>query len=85
MMNNEILESIFCNTRDDFFATKALERVITNEIDELIEPFKELSPVQYEELKDLLFSSALSGEKQGFILGFKYAVHLLVNNGAVEI
>lgn len=48
-------------------------------LNKLIEPYKEqFSDKQLEEIKDLMYGTALIAEQEGFQLGITYAVKLLV-------
>ena len=77
-MKNTMLETIYENTRMNFPLTKIIEATITEEIDNILKQQKPaVSSQDLEELRNLLFEVSDISEKQGFVLGFRYAVALL--------
>lgn len=77
-MRSTMLESIYNNTRMDFPLTKIIEASITEEIDNILKQQKSaMSSQELEELRNLLFEVSDMSEKQGFVLGFRYAMALL--------
>lgn len=75
----ELLKKIFNNViSQEEDAIKILKHV-DEEIDKLIEPYKEqFSDEQLEEIKDLMYGTALIAEQEGFQLGIFYAIKLLL-------
>ena len=77
---NTIILHIFDSVRMEYPLTKAVEKKINDEIKSILESQKEkLLPEDYEQIRSLLFESGLVGEQQGFLLGFRFAVDLLLN------
>ncbi|MBQ2800255.1 MAG: hypothetical protein IJF03_02570 [Lachnospiraceae bacterium] len=77
-MKNAMLENIYENARMNFPLTKIVEATITEEIDNILKQQKPaMSSQDLEELRNLLFEVSDISEKQGFVLGFRYAVALL--------
>ncbi len=77
-MKNAMLETIYENARMNFPLTKIIEATITEEIDNILKQQKPaMSSQDLEELRNLLFEVSDISEKQGFVLGFRYAVALL--------
>jgi hypothetical protein len=77
-MKNTMPETIYENTRMNFPLTKIIEATITEEIDNILKQQKPaVSSQDLEELRNLLFEVSDISEKQGFVLGFRYAVALL--------
>lgn len=77
-MKNAMLETIYENARMNFPLTKIIEATITEEIDNILKQQKlAMSSQDLEELRNLLFEVSDISEKQGFVLGFRYAVALL--------
>ena len=77
-MKNTMLESLYENTRMNFPLTKIIEATITEEINNILKQQKPaMSSQDLEELRNLLFEVSDISEKQGFVLGFRYAVALL--------
>lgn len=77
-MKNAMLENIYENARMNFPLTKIIEATITEEIDNILKQQKPaMSSQDLEELLNLLFEVSDISEKQGFVLGFRYAVALM--------
>lgn len=56
-----------------------MEKRITKEVDAICKPYKgKLSADELEELQDILFEIALSGEQEGFQLGVLSLMKLLI-------
>lgn len=57
----------------------SMEKRITKEVDAICKPYKgKLSADELEELQDILFEIALSGEQEGFQLGVLSLIKLLI-------
>ncbi len=72
----EIFDSIIVNSHYDDKADKVIQEEITS----LLKPFEQtIDDREYEKLRDTLFSISLTAEKEGFNMGFRFALSLLKN------
>ncbi|MFP3152910.1 hypothetical protein LQZ18_00465 [Lachnospiraceae bacterium ZAX-1] len=81
----KLIYSIFDNAKADIPQIEVAEGNITKEIESLLKPLKgRLTVEQYEEIRSPLFEAGLTAEREGFALGFGYAVHLLLGSIGVD-
>lgn len=70
----KIYQNVICYEKD----TIARNKMVDEEINSIIEPYKEqLCEEQLEELKNLLASIALTAEQTGFETGVQFVIKLL--------
>lgn len=75
---NKLLLKIFQNVICYERTTMERNKIVDEEINLLIEPYKEkLCTEQIEELKNLLSSIALTAEQTGFEIGAQFVIKLL--------
>lgn len=76
---NDLLLKIYENVIRYEKEAISMEKRITKEVDAICKPYKDkLSADALEELQDILFEIALSGEQEGFQLGVICLTRLLV-------
>lgn len=73
---NEIFDSVVVNGKFDDMADKVIQKEITC----LLKPYeKTLGKIEYEELRDLLYSISLTAKKEGFSIGFNLVLAMMKN------
>ena len=73
---NEIFDSVVVNSKFDDMADKVIQKEITS----LLKPYeKTLSNIEYEKLRDILYSISLTAKKEGFCIGFDLAIAMMKN------
>lgn len=74
---NKILEELYnlAVSRNDY---EKIDQILTDEINRRLKPYKEsLSPSEYEQIRDMLFSISHISKKHSFEVGFIYAVNII--------
>lgn len=76
------IKEIFKELKDKIPGREKTENSITAEINTIMGSSKEnkLSEEEYEKIRDNMFSVANYAEECGFVLGFQYAVRLLMES-----
>ena len=75
---NNILYEIFDTLNCSICGMEQADKIITNEINQLIEPYiSSLSDREIEDLKNLLYSATFTAKREMFAVGFYFAIELL--------
>lgn len=79
-MMNELLKRIFTDVisrEDDSFAT---DKYIDSRVQEIVDNYsKKVSDEELEELRGLLYQVALIAEQEGFVLGMRYLLKMIIS------
>lgn len=77
---NELLKKIYESVITYEKDTVEMGRRVDVEINKLIKPYAEqLTDKEMEQIKTLLYQTALTAEQEGFQLGIKYTLKILFN------
>ena len=75
---NNILYEIFDTLNYSIYGMEQADKTITDEINHLIEPYKNtLTASELEELKNLLYNATFTAKRELFTVGFYFAIELL--------
>lgn len=77
---NNIIYAIFDTLVSDISNMEQADKIITEEVCHLLEPYKErLTAEEMEELSNLVFNCTYTAKRELFVVGFYFALELLLN------
>ena len=75
---NDIIYEIFDTLNYKIYGMEQADRIITDEVHHLLEPYGDsLTDKEMEELSNLLYNATFTAKREMFAVGFYFAVELL--------
>jgi predicted nucleic acid-binding protein len=77
---NKLFKEIFEHVISHEIKGKEMDKRVNKEINTLVIPYNmQLKETELEELKNLMYATALTAEQEGFQLGMEYAIKILIS------